>query len=174
MEQRVSLVDVFPTLLALLGIETPDGRLDGVPLLEPNTGGPIDSPISRPHFAELLIEERNAVRAVVQDQWKYLAVHRWAPPERRGQPAGMREPLQLENAPIREELYDLSRDPLEQQDRSADSPQQLASLRSVLREYVDSANLDYGTRRSTGRKAAAEIPPETLERLRALGYRQAE
>jgi arylsulfatase A-like enzyme len=173
-EQRVSLVDVFPSLLTLLGIEIPDGRFDGVSLLEPSTGRPIDAPISRPHFAELLIEERNVVRAVVQDQWKYLAVHRWAAPERRGRPSGKREPLQLDDAPIREELYDLSRDPLEQQDRSADSPPQLGSLRRVLQEYVESTNLDYGTRRATGRKAAAEIPPETLERLRALGYRQVE
>jgi arylsulfatase len=172
-EQRVSLVDVFPTVLALLGIEAPDGELDGTSLLERNTGRPVDTPISRPHFAELLIEERNVVRAVVQDQWKYLAVHRWAAPERRAQTAGKREPLQLDGSPIREELYDLSRDPLEQQDRSADSPRQLGSLRNVLREYVESTNLDYGTRRSTGRNAAAEISPETLERLRALGYRQA-
>ncbi len=173
-EQRVSLVDVFPTLLALLGVQTPDGSFDGAPLLEPSTGRPLDAPISRPHFAELLIEERNVVRAVVQDQWKYLAVHRWTAPERRGQPSGKRAPLRLDDAPIREELYDLSRDPLEQQDRSADSPPQLGSLRRVLREYVESTNLDYGTRRSTGKKAAAEISPETLEQLRALGYRQAE
>ena len=90
---------------------------------------------------------------------------------------GKQELPQLDGSLIREELYDLSRDPLEQQDRSAvpsQRSQQLASLRSVLREYVESTNLDYATRRSKGREAAAEISPETLEQLRALGYRQAE
>lgn len=172
--QRVSLVDVLPTVLALVGIEAPDGALDGSPVLERDTGRPLASEISRPRFAELLIEERNAVRAVIQDDWKYLAFYHWIPPERRGQTTGRTEALELDGAPVREELYDLAQDPLEQQERSAESPPQLEALRTVLREYVESTNLDYGARRSAGEESAAEISPETLERLRALGYRQAE
>jgi arylsulfatase A-like enzyme len=173
--RRVSLVDVLPTVLDLVGIEEPDGELDGASLLEQETGRPLELETSRPHFAELLIEERNVVRAVVQDEWKYLAVHRWTPPEGRGgRKAEKPEPVELDRAPIREELYDLSRDPLERQNRSAESKERLESLRAVLRAYLDSADLDYAERRSAGKQSAAEIPPETLEQLRALGYRQAD
>ena len=161
--KRVSLVDVLPTVLDFVGIEAPDGELDGASLLERISGRPLDAPTSRPHFAELLIEERNVVRAVIQDEWKYLASYRWISPERRGRTAGKPEPLELDGAPIREELYHLPRDPLEQQDRSAESPRQLEFLRTVLREYVESTNLNYGTRRSAGEESAAEISPETLD-----------
>jgi len=173
--QRISLVDVLPTVLDLVGIAAPDGELDGTSLLERNTGRPVDFETSRPHFAELLIEERNVVRAVIQDEWKYLAVHRWISPERRAQTAGKPEPLELDGAPpIREELYDLALDPLEQQDRSVDSPRRLASLRNALSEYLESTGPSSGAKRSSDQESAAEISPETLERLRALGYRQAE
>jgi hypothetical protein len=80
----------------------------------------------------------------------------------------------LDDEPVREELYDLSRDPLERQDLSADSPEQLASMRAVLRDYLDSAKLSSAGERSAGRESAPEFSAETLERLRALGYRQAE
>jgi arylsulfatase A-like enzyme len=169
--ERTSLVDVLPTVLALVGIEAPEGELDGTPLLERSTGRPVDSSVSRPHFAELLIEKRNVVRSVTQDEWKYLAVHRWVPPERRSHTAEEPEPLELDGAPIREELYDLTRDPLEQQDRSADSPQRLESLRAALREYLESAKRDSDARRPTEESSAAEISPEMEEQLRALGYR---
>jgi len=171
---RGSLVDVLPTVLDLVGIEAPDGELDGTSLLERNTGRPFESPTSRPHFAELLIEERNVLRAVIQDEWKYLAFYRWVSPEQRGGGDAKAEPLEFDAAPIREELYDLARDALERRDRSADSPERLACMRDALRDYLESTNLNSGVKRSTGRKAAAEFSPETLERLRALGYRQAE
>jgi len=121
-----------------------------------------------------MIEERNVVRAVIRDGWKYLAFYRWLTPERRWKPAEKRPPFELDDAPVREELYDLARDPREQYDRSAESPQRLVSLRAVLKEYVESSNLDEDARRSTEEESAAEISPETLERLRALGYRRAD
>jgi hypothetical protein len=114
------------------------------------------------------------VRAVIQDEWKYLAVHRWTSPEERGGKTDKKAPVSLEGDPIREELYDLARDPLEREDRSADAPHRIASLRRALRDYVESTNFDYRTRESTEGRPDAEISPEMLERLRALGYRQAE
>ncbi len=54
------------------------------------------------------------------------------------------------------------------------SPEQLASMRTVLREYLESVKLSSAGERSAGRESAPEFSPETLERLRALGYRQAE
>jgi arylsulfatase len=171
--QRVSLVDVMPTVLALVGIETADGELDGISLLERNTGRPIDPPPSRPHIAELLLGKRNVVRAVIRDEWKYLAVHRWVAPEQRGSPDGKPE-LESSGVQVREELYHLAEDPLEQQDRSADSPRRLASMRAILRQYLRSTKPDSGASRPTGREPAAEISPGARERLRALGYIQDE
>jgi hypothetical protein len=111
---------------------------------------------------------------VIRDEWKYLAFYRWLPPERRGKSAEERPPLTLDDAPIREELYDLGRDPLEQHDLSAESPRRLMAMRAVLAEYLDSTDLDEASRRSAEEESAAEISPETLERLRALGYRRAD
>ena len=166
--ERVSLVDVLPSILGLVGVESdaPDGLVDGVSLFEPGSGRP--RAVSRPHFAELLVAERNAVRAVILDDWKYMAYHRWSEPEARHDLEPI--PVDLSSLPLREELYHLAEDPGELRDRSSEFPERVESFRAMLRKYTESA----GPWMAPAGQPATPIPPQMRERLEALGYSQDE
>lgn len=66
--------------------------------------------------------------------------------------------------PVR--LYHLERDPLEQQEWSALEPERVQRMRAALRERVQQLEAGAGSVRT--------LDPETLEKLRALGYVQDE
>ncbi len=138
--QQVGLVDVLPTLLDVLGVETPravQGRS-----LRPLLRG--ESLAARAQFGEAGMEPRE--RAVRTDGWKYVR-----------RPGG------------REELYDLRADPGETDDRCARAPETCRELRGKLRTFLrESAALRRATRLPTAREAP--VDDATRERLRSLGY----
>ncbi|MFM7202500.1 MAG: sulfatase [Myxococcota bacterium] len=150
-------VDVMPTLLDALGLPIPAG-LEGISLLNRNpqpspeggsAGGAAagsSSPLSPPALSEsvLLGEERKAWR---EGPWKLLIA-----PWRGGL------------GPVR--LYQLERDPLELQEWSVLEPERVQRMRAAMLEQVQQLEAGAGSART--------LDPETLEKLRALGYVQDE
>ncbi len=166
---RVSGVDVLPSLLALVG--QTGAETDGKSLFAWDGQSWQPRPRTGPIHAELGIQSRLLLRSVVVDDTKYLAARRWLSPEERS--AAVREdrigPLPAGSMPVdpwgeivRETAFDLATDPDEQ--HPLDDPETVA----LLREYVEAR-----------RPADAEAPgpaPETpmsddeRARLEALGY----
>lgn len=142
-EERVGLVDVMPTVLDLLSIPPPamQGRslvslLRGELDAEEERGGGASA---RPHFAETT-SNRVHLRSVLAENWKLI--------------------LDVNTDEV--ELFDLARDPGEQSNVAAASPERARTLRQRLDAHFDSLT------------PPPEIPtrpgPENLEQLRALGY----
>jgi arylsulfatase A-like enzyme len=163
-EERVSLMDVVPTVLAAAGL--PAARdLDGRPLLESRAD------------RELLIQgmgrtRGNQFRALVRGTKKWVVYS-----ENGEEQSGERR------------MYDLRSDPQEQHPApwSAGQAEGAASvLLAALRDDPDPSGLPAKESILVGRRLTAakarpseglpvvsrEVDPETLERLRALGYVQ--
>ncbi|MEE9263731.1 MAG: sulfatase, partial [Vicinamibacteria bacterium] len=157
-KQLVSLVDLVPTLLEEAGITPPTTGatslrryLEDVP------------PVStRPHVVSEVIWDPDPDRGVVSlislraKDMKYIAA--------------LAEPFGDESAGaeiFREELYDLSADPGEENDLLAQNPPMLASFRRELRAYInETRKLGRFVRPGEG----VTLDDETREQLRSLGY----
>lgn len=142
LEGTVGLVDLFPTILDLLGLSVPQGvQPAGGSLAAALRGAPAPTP--RPQYAESLVPLLHFgwsdLRVLRQGSWKYIL------------------------AP-RAELYDLSADPREQHDLIASRHARAAAMRGEL------ATLLEHERRGSGAGAAASVPLDLLEKLGALGY----
>jgi arylsulfatase len=169
--ERVSLVDVAPSLLALVGIAPLPG--DGRPLFVSDWGEWRARSHGEPVFAELGIETRPLLRSVVSGGWKYVAARRWLTPDERASavrlgrvaalPAGAQE-IDPWGPVVREELYDLTADPGERFDRSAEEPDRLGRLRDLVEARRQLAPVRVGD------GVPVPMSEEERERLRALGY----
>jgi arylsulfatase A-like enzyme len=141
-EEPVSLVDVTPTLLSLLGAAVPE-ELEGEdlsPLWDTSAHASDDG---RPLFFEAdewyHNPQKNARRAMRRGSYK----------------------LHTERISTQGELYDLSRDPRELENLAGRAPDVVNEMRAELRDF---------TAGSRGEGATAELTPEELEQLRNLGY----
>ena len=124
----VSLVDIMPTVLSLLGIQAPDG-LDGVDLTKP------PSP-DRPIYVET---------------FQALADHGWA------SLLGVRTASAKYIYGPESELYDLSSDPFEQRDVVGDRPDLAAAMHERL-QALFGADLDLAsTAKSTHTLSSADL-----------------
>ncbi len=174
--QPASLVDVAPTLLALLGLDSPRvlSEATGQALFQAsNAGVTIANLGSRVRFAELAIAERNVARAVWFDGWKYVVARRWLDVDERARSSRIEEQLRQQGrvAPpppavvVREELFHLPSDPEEQRSLFASAPEVLPRLRAFLAEHE---------RRCPLVQPLSERPvtlaPHESEALRQLGY----
>ena len=108
-DEPVALVDVLPTVIDLMGLESPP-RTNGVNLAPLIAGGRIEprSIVAETYRPEAYSEKR----ALVRDGYKYI--HSWT------------DDLEWE------ELYDLSSDPGELRDLSALEVERLAAMRAAL------------------------------------------
>jgi arylsulfatase A-like enzyme len=138
-EQPARQIDVLPTILAVLGLETPTS-LPGTSLLDgagrPTAGG----------GGETVAETRLAAdgaAALVDGWWKAI----------------------LRQASGRVELYDLRRDPGEQNDQSAEDPLRTGYARQRLLAVTAVT-----ARASSPATASRLVDPATRRRLEALGY----
>ena len=137
----VSLVDVFPTLMGLLGVAAPP-YVEGVDLWR-GSNGSLVAPGDRPIFFGtdwwLGGSKGEWKRAVQQGDWKLLYAH-----------------------PARAfELYDLASDPGEQRNLADDDPERTEALRALLAPQL----------RPAARPALrVPVSEEETEQLRALGY----
>jgi tetratricopeptide (TPR) repeat protein len=139
----VRLVDVFPTVLDLLGVAAPaDARFDGRSLAA-SLGGEKDTsePVA---YAESLVPLLHFgwsdLRVLREGRFKYI------------------------QAP-RPELYDLVRDPREQSNLLDTNASRAQAMRAALGKVLDE---ERGAARSAG--TAPAVSPELLEKLGALGY----
>ncbi len=140
----VSLVDIMPTLLDLAGLPAAPG-IDGRSLLPLIAGGewPARSLVSEcdGHIAE----ETGTARAMRLGDRKFIT--------------------STVPTHVTEELFDLARDPGEQQNLVSDASTELAAMRTALQSAL--------ARPAAPRREARQVPtPDaaTRERLRALGY----
>ncbi len=142
----VQTVDIYPTVLSVLGAEVP-GSLQGKSLLDT-----IDKPDpSRPVYSEARVPRNKRpagwgqVVAVRADGWKLI----------------------YNRTKRRAELYHLAKDPAEKNDLIAREPDKARELVRLLRAF-DQDN----AKRSHWRKGQEGLPDDVVEGLRSLGYVQ--
>jgi arylsulfatase len=146
-EAPVQTIDIYPTVLELLGSRIPS-ELQGKSLFDAIEGG---ADPHRPVFSEARVPKhkrpagRGQIVAVRADGWKLIY-------NRRSR---------------RTELYHLARDPAESNDLVAREPHKARELTRLLEAF----DLD-NARRSHWREGQEGIPEDVLEGLRALGYVQ--
>jgi arylsulfatase len=141
--EPVSLIDVLPTVLALLGVPAPED-LDGLDLRPLWTGGASAALRDRAFFGE--------------------ADHGNQPDDRTRSVRRGRFKLILDRPTGESRLYDLVADPRETRDVSAEHPVEAAALRRELDDHLE---------RTTPRTPPVPLPDlerDDVERLRALGY----
>jgi arylsulfatase A-like enzyme len=148
----VSLVDVAPTLLALLGVAAPEGQVEGRSLLpclrgEPLAAEPVFAESGHSFYFELVKDRRRndvdgRFRAVTRGGWKLI----WTP-------------FQTEDRAW--QLYDVARDPDETRNLFSEDHPEVGALKTALAEWM---------RRSEGEPARAAPSEEDRRHLRALGY----
>lgn len=168
----VSTADIAPTLLALLGLPLRDA-FDGVPLFtRGKPGRPAEAEVpERPLFAELLVGERNVLRAVLDGGWKYVAAVRWLEPEERAAAAEQENERRQRSGggqvppwgtAVREELFRLASDAREKTNLVSRAPEIASELRAHIEKFE---------RRCPARAPAPRtLAPAEAERMRVLGY----
>lgn len=140
-QERVGTVDIVPTILDLLGFESPE-TIQGrslVPLMEPGeTSG--EPPL---YYSESLSPRLThgfgELRVLYKGSLKYI----YGP---------------------RPELYDLQNDPFEREDLSVQLPDQTEAMRDALARFIADRS------RAEAAGAVHEVEDETRRRLEALGY----
>jgi arylsulfatase A-like enzyme len=151
-EERVENVDIWPTLLTLLGLPSLAGA-DGhslLPLIRAAaTGSGSRERGGRPALAYL---DRTWGRVGAEPK-PILALHE-----------GRYRLLHRPDRPEGDQLFDLASDPLEQEDRAAELPERLARMQHLASQHLGRP------RASWGEPVEIELEGIQLQMLRALGY----
>jgi arylsulfatase A-like enzyme len=151
----VGQVDFFPTLLEEAGIVPPPN--EGVSLRVAFERGR-DFSSSRAILMDVSWEDRfrrEAMLSVRRGDRKYVAVFPYGPPEELAW-----------SLLLREELYDLESDPLEEKNLAAALPAEVGPFRERVRAYLDAARA-FRSRHPGGE---IEIDEDVERRLESLGY----
>jgi arylsulfatase A-like enzyme len=170
-----SHVDVVPTVLDLLGVDAALAAGDGRPLFSRAAEGPVPIVEDRVQIAELVLRERQIVRAVLDGRWKYILSHRVVGPMERSVHDVEAARAQLPDPwgpVVREELYDRDRDPSERRNLLLDDDNLEAErVRVRLGGHLEAL------RARSAKDLATHIPIETpaippgdRAHLEALGY----
>lgn len=137
---NVSLVDIVPTVLDLVGLKIPP-QVQGVSLRRNLEGGSATDK-QRPVYCESLdvaLYGCNPLHGIVEDQWKYI-----------------RSP--------KPELYDLSRDAGEQRNLIEKEPAIAQQLRGRLETMLPQMEV------ATPESGRSMVDPANVKRLQSLGY----
>jgi arylsulfatase A-like enzyme len=154
----VGHVDFFPTLLEEAGIEAPPN--EGVSLRRVVERGR-DAESSRALVMDVSWEDRfrrETMLSVKRGNRKYVAVFPL-------KPHGPTEDLRWSSL-LREELYDLESDPMEEKNLLPGLEAEAAPFRDSARAYLETAK----TFRSRHRGGAIEIDEDVERSLESLGY----
>jgi arylsulfatase A-like enzyme len=153
---RVRSVDLFPTLLDLLGVAAPEG-IDGVALdLRADGRRVVPAAADRDAYAETqcglqALPTLESYRAIASGRWKLIATT-------------SRDPAAAGAAP-RVALYDLDADAGETSDLARERPRIARDLFDQLARIVLESAAD-----TTARLNTRAMDDETVAKLRALGY----
>lgn len=179
--ERVSLIDVMPTILALAGIEDDGAEREGEALFELSGEMLSYAPPVGARIAEVVIPERVIVRSLTVGGIKYIASSLWTSPESRHAVAEGHEdtsnayltgskplpPLWGEAA--YEALFDLAADPGEKTNLVGAGGNRASELKAALEAYrARCADRGITPRLATQFEVAPD--PETLQNLESLGY----
>lgn len=147
-ERSVSNVGIFATILDFAGI-TPKKGVHGLSLL-------------RFFYAEGVADTDDAPEWFFSESPHSADIHASAALSSRGKKYVL---YQSPDSTPKELLFDVTVDPLESQNLAGDSAE-LSMYRSLLREHSEMNRVA----RAANDQETVDIDPETLERLRALGY----
>jgi arylsulfatase A-like enzyme len=142
-DERVSQVDLMPTILDALGYEIPKG-LDGISMLR------LDQNPQREVFAESYPGRESLLANPKRFRWIHRAVF-----------AGDQKLVVSENGT--RELYDLAQDP--EENHNLYEPQ--AALSNYLYQRLNDWQASLGLHM---RKRPANVDPATMRNLKSLGY----
>ena len=153
---QVSQVDIFATLLAEAGITAPHARATNLAETAGTPGSPRFRRYAVSEFTSNPPPGEPATKCVSfrTDKLKYVATFRTGPEE-----------LTVEEL-VREELYDLIRDPGESRNLGLDAPPALEDFRRGLSDYLEESRVY----RAFDRGDAVIEDDAIRERLEALGY----
>ena len=140
-DEQVSLLDIFPTILAFAGLDTPSAA----------QGHALQVPGGTP-------------RAVSEGLYPRYAAHE-SKSLREG--AGLKYVVTL-SQPAQESLFEVNADRLEASNLSATRADDVARLRGHLLDALDGA--PPAPARAGSDASASALPPSVLESLRSLGY----
>jgi arylsulfatase A-like enzyme len=141
-DEQVSLVDIFPTLLACAEVTPP--RSHGRALQVPGGHDSVGAEALNPQWAA---QEEKTWRT--SGGLKYLA--------RLGEPPT-------------EHLWELGSDPLEERDIADLHADELAALRDEALAFFASAPEEWAARTRSETETPGDLPPAVLESLKSLGY----
>lgn len=143
--ERVSLLDLYPTLLDMSGLSVPEG-IDGVslwPLIQGKKDGRLRS---RPIFTESFLDTGDHV-SVVLDSKKII---RSAPPK----------------SPVTWKYYDLEADPGEHNPMDPDEAgEEAGALKRAVESFIKKRTIDFKKKGEMGMPSKEEI-----KQLKELGY----
>lgn len=137
-EKYVNLIDIMPTILESIDAKLP-GQSLGKSFWE-NKGAVLKNSTSHYNFSEL--DTENIVKAIITPEWKYI--------------------YDYKNK--KEQLYDVTLDPIEQNNLSDERREQCNTLNKKLSSWVSQSK-----KYPPGEKPI-ELSPREEEKLKTLGY----
>ena len=152
----VQMIDLYPTILSLVGIENPIPYLEGRDLTSEVFLADRDQP--RDFLAESAMAGETRF-AVIQGDHKYLT------------PVDLTfgEAIKLQRD---SELFNLNEDPGETKELSPENPIMLDHLKGVLTDSLQKIESRQSEAGKVGAGESKELSTEEIERLRSLGYIQ--
>ena len=144
-DDLVRIVDIAPTILDFAGLSEEAAGMDGESLRPLIQGRE-----SAPRVAYLSTIKYGIVRT---ERWKYR----------------LTKAVEGDNPP-REDLFEITVDPMETTDVAADHPEVLSSLRALWTDFARHLEGRSPSRPSPAAAPEPEIDSDTVEELEALGY----
>lgn len=139
-------IDIFPTLARLVGADLPPHKIDGLDVWPVLAGQP---GAKNPHEAYFFYYNQNDLQAVRSGGWKLLFAHKSRTME--GQPPGADgHPGQYRPLTVGRSLYNLTSDPGETRDLSAEQPEVVERLEALAEKARADLGDDLTKRLPTG------------------------
>jgi arylsulfatase len=171
----VSTVDILPTILELMGISHKRNDFDGSFLFKHKENGFYFTPTTKPYISESFLKNRNYMRAVIKDNWKYITAIKWVIPRERpealkntGKSQKKKESqLNIWGPVVHEELYDLSKDPKEK--NNLPNKEKRRELWKIIQKYRISCR-QRGLKSTPGADKKPRMSEKDKKKLKSLGY----